>query len=131
MMCVSRVHRLKFASFSDHPPQTTWATRLTEMKYLNIDYLSTHTLIHVHVHTFTIILYALIFHTYSYSLTSRLMAMGMTREVIAHQVKEKAISESETIYGSLYGTLGEVGDMNEHRRRSPGRGPCPIWPCPI
>ena len=43
------------------------------------------------------------------------MVMGMTREEIAHQVKEKVVSESENIYGSLYGTLGDLeeDDMNK------------------
>ncbi len=41
------------------------------------------------------------------------MAMGMSKEEITHLVKEKAISESESIYGTLYGTLGEEGDMDE------------------
>ena len=54
-------------------------------------------------------------HTHTHTLThaSQLMAMGMSKEEITHLVKEKAISESESIYGTLYGTLGEEGDMNE------------------
>ena len=31
----------------------------------------------------------------------------MTKEEITHKVKERAMCESESIYGTLYGTLGE------------------------
>ena len=42
---------------------------------------------------------------------SKLHALGMTREEINQRVKDKAFTESESIYGTLYGTLGE--DMDE------------------
>ena len=34
--------------------------------------------------------------------------MGWTQQQITQRVKEKAFSESESIYGTLYGTLGDV-----------------------
>jgi hypothetical protein len=36
--------------------------------------------------------------------------MGMSREEIAYRVKENAFSEPESIYGTLYGPLGEEGE---------------------
>ena len=44
---------------------------------------------------------------------SQLMSLGWSKEDITHQVKEKAMCESESIYGTLYGTLGEDGVMEE------------------
>ena len=41
---------------------------------------------------------------------SKLHALGMTREEINQRVKDKAFTESESIYGTLYGTLGEEMD---------------------
>ena len=70
----------------------------------------THTHIRTHMHTHPHAYYLI--HTHSLA-HSQLMAMGMTKEEITHRVKEKAISESESIYGTLYGTLGEEGGMDE------------------
>ena len=36
------------------------------------------------------------------------MALGMSKEDITHRVKERAMCESESIYGTLYGTLGDL-----------------------
>ena len=37
----------------------------------------------------------------------KLLELGWSKEYINQMVKEKAMSESESIYGTLYGTLGE------------------------
>ena len=37
--------------------------------------------------------------------------MGYTQQMISEQVKQKAVSESESIYDSIYGTLGDIGLM--------------------
>ena len=53
-------------------------------------------------------------YTHTRTLTpSQLIAMGVTKEEISHRVREKAISESEDIYETLYGALGEEGDMDD------------------
>ena len=44
---------------------------------------------------------------------SKLMNIGWTKERIAQLLKEKAVSESESIYGTLYGTLGEEDPIQE------------------
>ena len=38
---------------------------------------------------------------------SKLVQEGLTHHVISERVKEKAMNESESIYGTLYGTLEE------------------------
>ena len=38
---------------------------------------------------------------------SKLIQLGWTHEQVTQRVEEKAIFESESIYGTLYGTLGE------------------------
>lgn len=38
---------------------------------------------------------------------SKLIQLGWTQQQVTQRVKEKAVSESESIYGTLYGTLGE------------------------
>ena len=88
--------------------------------------LYTHALTHIHTltyihsphmhsltHTHTSTLMPSHIHTYSHSHTSQLMAMGMTKGEITSRVKENAISESESIYKTLYGSLGEEGGMDE------------------
>ena len=41
------------------------------------------------------------------SARSKLLQLGWTQQQISERVKEKAVTESESIYGTLYGTLGE------------------------
>ena len=48
--------------------------------------------------------YQLLFSTL---LHSKLMQLGWTQQQVTQRVKEKAVSESESIYGTLYGTLGD------------------------
>ena len=38
---------------------------------------------------------------------SKLLQLGWTKEQINTKVKDKFVSETESIYGTLYGTLGE------------------------
>ena len=40
------------------------------------------------------------------------MDLGWSKEYINEMVKEKAVSESESIYGTLYGTLGDQQEEN-------------------
>jgi len=41
----------------------------------------------------------------------KLLDLGWSKEYINQMVKEKAINESESVYGTLYGTLGDMQDM--------------------
>lgn len=43
----------------------------------------------------------------------KLLECGWTKEYINQMVKEKAVSESESIYGTLYGTLGEESQREQ------------------
>lgn len=42
---------------------------------------------------------------------SKLIQEGLTQHEISERVKEKALNESESIYGTLYGTLDDQKDM--------------------
>lgn len=44
----------------------------------------------------------------------KLIELGWTKEYINKMVKEKAVSESESIYGTLYGTLGDESRQQEN-----------------
>ena len=50
-------------------------------------------------------------HDVSLLFPRKLVDIGWTKEYINQMVKEKAVSETESIYGTLYGTLGE--DSNQ------------------
>ncbi len=44
---------------------------------------------------------------------SQLHSLGMSKELINQRVKENAFSESESIYGTLYGTLDDQPEAEE------------------
>lgn len=46
-----------------------------------------------------------------HSFYSKLIQEGLTHHEISERVKQKALNESESIYGTLYGTLEDAGDM--------------------
>ena len=45
---------------------------------------------------------------------SKLVQEGLSQHEISERVKEKAMNESESIYGTLYGTLEETDTMLVH-----------------
>lgn len=47
------------------------------------------------------------FSLFYLKLCSKLIQLGWTQQQVTQRVKEKAVSESESIYGTLYGTLGD------------------------
>ena len=49
---------------------------------------------------------------FSLSIISKLLQEGLSQHYITEQVKDRAATESESIYGTLYGTL-EDADAEE------------------